>query len=60
VQVSLLKDDAGAFKLAAAIMASFPGLTKDAALDLLRAAHEMCPYSRAVKGNIDVTLALAK
>jgi organic hydroperoxide reductase OsmC/OhrA len=25
----------------------------------MRAAHQVCPYSRATRGNIDVTLELA-
>ena len=33
-----------------------PGLSRDAAADLMSRAHEMCPYSRATRGNVDVTL----
>ncbi|HEX4447446.1 MAG TPA: organic hydroperoxide resistance protein [Polyangiaceae bacterium] len=32
------------------------GVTHDDALALMRAAHEVCPYSNATRGNIDVKL----
>jgi Ohr subfamily peroxiredoxin len=33
-----------------------PYVTRADAEDLMRRAHERCPYSRATRGNIDVTL----
>jgi len=33
-----------------------PQLERDEAVDLMLRAHETCPYSRATRGNIDVTL----
>jgi lipoyl-dependent peroxiredoxin len=33
-----------------------PQLDRDVAVDLMLRAHETCPYSRATRGNIDVTL----
>ena len=33
-----------------------PQLDHDEAVDLMLRAHETCPYSRATRGNIDVTL----
>jgi osmotically inducible protein OsmC len=35
---------------------SIPGLEKDQAQALVNAAHEVCPYSNATRGNIDVVL----
>ena len=37
---------------------SLPGLEAAAAQDLIDAAHQVCPYSNATRGNIDVTLTL--
>jgi organic hydroperoxide reductase OsmC/OhrA len=33
-----------------------PGLARDTAQALVNAAHETCPYSKATRGNIEVTL----
>lgn len=38
---------------------SLPGLERAAAEKLVAAAHVVCPYSNATRGNIDVTLTLA-
>ncbi|WP_262689958.1 organic hydroperoxide resistance protein [Kordiimonas aestuarii] len=35
---------------------SLPGLDKETAEKLVAAAHQVCPYSNATRGNIDVTL----
>ncbi|WP_426148597.1 organic hydroperoxide resistance protein [Polaromonas sp. DSR2-3-2] len=37
---------------------SLPGMEAAAAQDLIDAAHQVCPYSNATRGNIDVTLTL--
>ena len=38
---------------------SLPGLDRDKAQALIDAAHQVCPYSNATRGNIPVTLTLA-
>lgn len=48
------------FGLAVAIEAELPGLDHDAALQLVEAAHQVCPYSNATRGNVDVTLAVTE
>jgi Ohr subfamily peroxiredoxin len=48
----------GAFSLAARLNISLPGLERSVAQDLVDAAHQTCPYSKAVRGNIDVALNL--
>ena len=45
-----------AFALAVTLGGHFPDLTKDEAKELLEAAHAICPYSVATRGNVDVTL----
>lgn len=37
---------------------SLPGMARDEAQALIDAAHQVCPYSNATRGNIDVTLKL--
>ena len=46
------------FGLAVELAISLPGLDRAAAQDLVDAAHVVCPYSNATRGNIDVTLTL--
>lgn len=47
-----------AFFLQARLNVSLPGLERDVAQSLVNAAHQTCPYSKATRGNIDVTLNL--
>ena len=46
----------GGFGLAAALDLDAPQIDHDEAFDLMRRAHEACPYSRATRGNIAVSL----
>ncbi len=46
----------GAFGLAARLNVSLPGMQREAAQALVEAAHQVCPYSNATRGNIDVTI----
>ncbi|HTJ63851.1 MAG TPA: organic hydroperoxide resistance protein [Alphaproteobacteria bacterium] len=47
-----------AFGIAARLNISLPGMERDAAQSLIEAAHQICPYSRATRGNIDATITL--
>jgi osmotically inducible protein OsmC len=49
----------GAFGIAVAMEISVPGMDRAAAEKLVATAHEVCPYSNATRGNIDVTLTIA-
>jgi Ohr subfamily peroxiredoxin len=51
-----LKNGAGKFFLEAHLDISLPGLDRDVAQTLIDAAHQICPYSRATDGNIEVAL----
>ena len=51
--------DGAAFFLSARLNVSIPGLDREIAEGLLHAAHEICPYSKAVRGNVDVVTTLA-
>jgi lipoyl-dependent peroxiredoxin len=57
VQVGLGKDSSdGGFGITAKIVGYLPGLAQSDASDLVEAAHEVCPYSKATRGNIDVDI----
>ena len=57
--ISLSPTGEGGFKLGATLNVSMPGVSdRDVAVDLIRDAHEVCPYSNATRGNIDVELLL--
>jgi osmotically inducible protein OsmC len=48
-----------AFGLAIELVASLPELPRDQAEALVQAAHQVCPYSNATRGNIVVDVRLA-
>lgn len=53
--VQLHKEDSGFF-ISATLNATIPGADQAQAEKLVHAAHQICPYSKATRGNIDVTL----
>ena len=48
----------GAYFLQARLNVSLPGLEREAAQALTDAAHQTCPYSKAIRGNVDVVINL--
>jgi osmotically inducible protein OsmC len=54
--VSLVTTENRAFTISVELDVTVPGLDTDAAVDVVRAAHEVCPYSNATRGNIEVSL----
>jgi Ohr subfamily peroxiredoxin len=55
-RVGFGKDSAGGFGINADLIGYLPGLDQSQADDLMNQAHQVCPYSKATRGNIDVTL----
>jgi lipoyl-dependent peroxiredoxin len=56
-EVSLSPDGKGGFLLAVGLDVTLPSIEDSAtAVELVRAAHAVCPYSNATRGNIEVTL----
>lgn len=53
-----LSNTNGAFFLRARLDVSVPGVDRTIAQELIEAAHGICPYSKAVHGNIEVTTTL--
>jgi lipoyl-dependent peroxiredoxin len=47
-----------AYGLAARLSISLPGMERDVAQRVVDSAHDVCPYSRATRGNIDVVIKL--
>ncbi|MES2785600.1 MAG: organic hydroperoxide resistance protein [Pseudomonadota bacterium] len=47
-----------AYGIAARLNISLPGMDRAAAQSLVDAAHQVCPYSNATRGNIDVKITL--
>jgi osmotically inducible protein OsmC len=56
-QVGFGKDSDGGFGINAHLIGYLPGLEQSQAEELMDKAHQVCPYSKATRGNIDVTLA---
>ena len=44
------------FTIAVALDVTLPGFDEDQAAEIVHAAHKLCPYSNATRGNIDVAL----
>jgi lipoyl-dependent peroxiredoxin len=55
-QIGFGKDSEGGFGLTAHLIGYLPGLDQSQADDLMQKAHQVCPYSKATRGNIDVEL----
>jgi len=56
-KVSLSPDGKGGFALGVELDVSLPSVEDlDTARDVVRTAHQVCPYSNATRGNIDVAL----
>jgi osmotically inducible protein OsmC len=51
-----LGTDGGAFGLVVTLVGAFPTLSEGEGLELMEKAHQVCPYSRATRGNVEVTL----
>ena len=56
VSIGPMTGKPGAFGIGVAMAVSVPGMDRAAAEALVKTAHEVCPYSNATRGNVDVTL----
>ncbi len=54
--VSLIEDDQGGYRLAVDLHAQLPGIPPAQAQLIMAAAHQTCPYSKALRGDTTVTL----
>lgn len=58
-KVDIGQTDDGNFQLEVELTARLPGVDKAQAEELVKTAHTVCPYSRAIKGNVPVKLNVA-
>jgi len=49
----------GGFGLAIELSANLPGIERATAEQLVSEAHQVCPYSNAIRGNVDILLTVA-
>ena len=54
-QVDLCLGDDG-YVLQARLDITIPGINREVAHSLVVAAHQTCPYSKAIRGNVDVVI----
>ena len=59
-RVSLGQIDNGSFGLAVELEVTLPNVDHETAQQLTEKAHQVCPYSNATRGNIDVKLVVTK
>ena len=59
-RVSLLRSGEASIDLAVDLEVLLPGVETEQANELAKLAHEMCPYSRATAGNIEVSVSVAE
>ena len=59
VDVGIGPNGAGGFGLTVAIEVEAPSVDAETAQQLIEAAHQVCPYSNATRGNVDVKLSVA-
>ena len=58
-RVSIGQIENGGFGLAVELEVTLPNLHHDTAVELTEKAHQVCPYSNATRGNIDVKLVVS-
>ncbi|ATL68415.1 organic hydroperoxide resistance protein [Nocardia terpenica] len=59
-KVGIGPDETGGFRLEVTLEVSLPHLTHEQARELADRAHQVCPYSNATRGNIDVRVVVAE
>lgn len=57
-EVGIGPNGAGGYGLTVALVVDLPGVERAAAEELMAQAHQVCPYSNATRGNVEVALRL--
>jgi lipoyl-dependent peroxiredoxin len=57
-RIDLSRNATGGFVLAAALAVTMSGIDQQAAERLVQGAHAICPYSNAIRGNVDVAISV--
>jgi len=58
-EIGLSRNETGGFVLSAALAVTVAGIDQKKAEDLVQSAHKICPYSNAIRGNVDVAISVA-
>ena len=58
-QIGLSRNDSGGFVLSAALAVTIAGVDQKTARQLVEGAHAICPYSNAIRSNVDVQIAIS-
>jgi lipoyl-dependent peroxiredoxin len=58
-RIDLRRNETGGFVLAAAPAVTIAGVDYQTAERLVQAAHAICPYSNAIRGNVDVAISVS-
>jgi osmotically inducible protein OsmC len=53
-EIGLSRNETGGFVLSAALEVTVTGVDQKKAEELVQSAHRICPYSNAIRGNVDV------
>jgi Ohr subfamily peroxiredoxin len=53
-EIGLSRNDSGGFALSAALAVTVTGIDQKKAEGLVESAHKICPYSNAIRGNVEV------
>jgi lipoyl-dependent peroxiredoxin len=57
-EIDLEAGSEGAFGLALSLIVMIAGVTQKTAEQIVRSAHAICPYSNAIRGNIEVAISV--
>jgi osmotically inducible protein OsmC len=58
-EIGLSRNEAGNFVLSAALAVAITGVDQKMAEDLAESAHQICPYSNAIRGNVEVGITVS-
>ncbi len=58
-EIGLSRNESGGFVLAAALEVNVTGVDQKKAEELVESAHKICPYSNAIRGNVDVGITVS-
>lgn len=58
-RIDLGRNETGGFMVAAALAVTIAGVDQQTAERLVEGAHAICPYSNAIRGNVDLTISVS-
>jgi lipoyl-dependent peroxiredoxin len=58
-EIGLSRNESDGFVLSAALAVAVAGIDQKRAEELVESAHKICPYSNAIRGNVDVAISVS-